>query len=84
LIPRSLILCFAAVIIAFMLVGSVALIVDGPTVARSAVVRPSAPVALEITATHAYTAYLPLIKNSRWEPLPLVNGGFELDWSVES
>ena len=40
--------------------------------------------ATEITSTGPFTAYIPLVRCSRWEPVPLVNGGFELDWSVES
>ncbi len=37
-----------------------------------------------ITSTGPFTAYIPLVRCSRWQPAPLVNGGFELDWSVES
>ena len=78
---RNTRLCLAAVIVALMPVVAMMLMVDGPIAAGTTqTLLPQA----DPTATETYTAYLPLVRNDKGVPAPLVNGGFELDWSVES
>jgi len=38
----------------------------------------------EVAATGTYTVYLPFARVSRWEPAPLLNGGFEGGWWRET
>jgi hypothetical protein len=79
-VPRNAYRC-VAVILYLIPMAALMAIVTGSSAAGTT--QPAHP-QTEPPPTEAHTAYLPLIRHSRWITAPLVNGGFELDWEVEA